>query len=109
MTKVLYICSQNKLRSPTAESAFSNYPGLKSFFSRINNDAGNIVIPELIEWADVIFVMEKSHKNKLQKKFRKCLNNKSVICLGILDEYDYMVPELVKIFETRIPKILRLI
>ncbi|WP_375471140.1 hypothetical protein [uncultured Nostoc sp.] len=30
MKKLLFICSQNKLRSPTAEAVFSEYEGLET-------------------------------------------------------------------------------
>ncbi len=32
--------------------------------------------PELIEWAEIIFVMERAHRLKVSKKFRKHLNGK---------------------------------
>ncbi len=72
----------------------------------LDTDAKIKVTKELIEWADLIFVMEKNHKNRLQKKFKQYLADKKVICLDIPDHYDYMDPELVKIFEDRIPRII---
>jgi predicted protein tyrosine phosphatase len=53
------------------------------------------VSPELLEWADIIFVMERVHRNKLSKKFRAYLKNQRVVVLGIADEYEYMDPALV--------------
>jgi predicted protein tyrosine phosphatase len=46
--------------------------------------------------------MEKAQKNKLQKKFRKYINNQRVICLDIPDDYEYMQPELVEILEQKL-------
>ncbi len=81
MKNVLFICSQNKLRSPTAEQVFSSYPGIDCSSAGLNNDAENPVTPELVEWAEIIFVMEKTHRSKLTSKFRKYLNNKRIICV----------------------------
>ncbi len=104
--KLLFICSQNKLRSPTAEQVFSDDPNLEVESAGLNNDAENIVTPESVLWADIIFVMEKKHKNKLSKKFKKYLNNQRVVCLDIPDRYDYMDPDLITILETKVMKYL---
>ena len=106
MKKVLFICSQNKLRSPTAEAVFGNHPELEVQSAGLNNDAVNVLTPELVEWAETIFVMEKVHKNKLQKKFRRQLRGQKVIELGIPDEYDYMHPELVSKLKEKVPRLL---
>lgn len=67
----------------------------------LNPEAETQVSPELLEWADVIFVMERAHRNKLSKKFRAHLGDKRIICLDIPDEFDYMDPALVKILEAK--------
>ena len=59
----------------------------------LNNDAIVPLSPEQVEWADVIFVMEKEHRNKLNRKFKRHLNGQRVIVLGIPDDYDFMDPE----------------
>jgi predicted protein tyrosine phosphatase len=43
-----------------------------------------------IGWADIIFCMEKSHLNRLRRKFPEALHGKRVVCLHIPDEYEYM-------------------
>lgn len=106
MKKVLFICSQNRLRSPTAEQVFSSYKGIEVSSAGTNNDANNPVTPELLVWADLIIVMEREHRNKLQKKFRSSLNGKRIICLEIPDDFDYMDPELIKILKAKIPRFL---
>ena len=68
--KVLFVCSQNRLRSPTAEQVFSTWPGIDVSSAGLNHDAENPVTPELVEWADIILVMEKAHRNKLVKQFK---------------------------------------
>ena len=104
MQHILFICSQNKLRSPTAEQVFSGVEGLEVLSAGTNNDAINPVTPELILWADKILVMEPTHREKLKKKFRAQLNGQRIICLGIPDNYEFMDPELVKILLKKVPQ-----
>ena len=106
MRNVLFICSQNRLRSPTAEQIFSNRDGIAVSSAGLNNDAENPVTPELLQWADVIFVMEKAHRNKLSSKFKAYLGNKKIICLDIPDEYEFMDPVLIRILEAKVSKFL---
>lgn len=104
MKNILFICSQNKLRSPTAEQVFTSHAGIECSSAGLNHDAENPVTPELVEWADVIFVMEKAHRNKLTAKFKKQLNNKRVICLDIPDDYAFMDPVLIKLLNARVTR-----
>ncbi|MEA5574339.1 low molecular weight protein tyrosine phosphatase family protein [Calothrix sp. UHCC 0171] len=106
MKKLLFICSQNKLRSPTAEAIFSEYPNLEAESAGLNHDAEVPVSPEAIEWADMIFVMEKVHRQKLSQKFQPFLKGKRIICLDIPDEYDYMNADLIKILKSKVLAIL---
>ncbi len=106
MQKILFVCSQNKLRSPTAEQVFSEMPGLDALSAGTNNDAVTPLTSELVEWADKIFVMENTHRQKLQKRFRSSLNGKKIICLGIPDDFSYMDPELIAILKKKIPPFL---
>lgn len=103
---VLFICSQNRLRSPTAEQVFADYPGIETASAGINRDAENPVTPELLAWADVIFVMERAHRNKLSAKFKPYLAHKRVVCLEIPDDYAFMDPALVRLLEVRVPRYL---
>ncbi len=102
MTRVLFVCTQNRLRSPTAEQVFSNRPGFEVASAGTDPSAGVPVSIELIEWADVIFVMERAHRNRLAKKFRPYLKTKRVVCLNIPDEFAYMDPALVRILEGKL-------
>ncbi|WP_293079457.1 low molecular weight protein tyrosine phosphatase family protein [Moorena sp. SIO3H5] len=104
MKKVLFICSQNKLRSPTAEAVFAEEPRLLVASAGLNNNAEVPVTPELLKWADIIFVMEKSHRNKLSKKFKKYLNKQRVVCLEIPDSYGYMDPVLVSLLKAKVSR-----
>jgi predicted protein tyrosine phosphatase len=100
--RALFICTQNRLRSPTAEQVFSSWPGVETDSAGLGNDANVPLSVEQIEWATIIFVMENAHRNKLSKKFKTHLNAKKIICLNIPDEYEFMQPELVKLFEIKV-------
>jgi predicted protein tyrosine phosphatase len=102
MKHVLFICSQNRLRSPTAEQLFSDREGFAVASAGLNADAETPVSPELLEWADIVFVMERSHRNKLSKKFRSYLHSKRIICLDIPDNFSYMDPALIRLLETKV-------
>jgi predicted protein tyrosine phosphatase len=104
MKNVLFICSQNKLRSPTAEQVFSSYVGIACSSAGLNRDAENPVTPELLEWAHLIFVMEKAHRSRLSSRFGKHLGGAQIVCLDIPDEYGYMDPDLVDLLEARVPR-----
>jgi predicted protein tyrosine phosphatase len=83
MKKLLFLCSRNKLRSPTAEAIFSEYEGLEVESAGLNPDAEVLVSTEMVESADIIFVMEKSHRSKLSKKFKSALKGKRVDSLSV--------------------------
>lgn len=102
MKTVLFVCSQNRLRSPTAEQVFADHDGVEVSSAGLDATCGNPVTSELVEWADIIFVMERSHRNKLQRRFRRSLKRARVICLGIPDDYDFMDPILIRLLETRV-------
>ena len=101
MTRVLFVCSQNKLRSPTAEHVFSGRAGFEVASAGTDRSAENPVSTELIDWADVIFVMERAHRNRLRERFRAHLKNKRMICLDIPDEFEYMDPMLIRLLEAK--------
>ena len=104
---LLFVCSQNRLRSPTAERVFSEYPGVSAISAGTNAGAPTPVSGDLIEWADIILVMEKSHRNRVAKKFRAQLKGKRLMVLDIPDEFEYMQPELVNLLKARVGRLVR--
>ena len=104
--KILFVCSQNRLRSPTAEQVFSARPDLEVASAGTNHDAETPLSAELVEWADVIFVMERTHRSKVQKRFRRALGGTRLVCLDIPDDYEFMDPDLVRLLEARLARYL---
>lgn len=100
---LLFLCSRNNLRSPTAERIFSEIDGIDVASAGVAPDAYYPVTSELVEWADTIFVMEPQHRTKLNNKFGKWLKSKKVVCLNIKDDYKYMDDKLVALLKQRVP------
>ncbi len=104
--KLLFVCSKNQLRSPTAEHIFSQINGIEALSAGTEKDADVPLDEELIEWAEYIFVMEKTHERKVREKFKKQINNQKIICLNIKDDFKYMDSELIKILKSKLEKYL---
>jgi len=66
------------------------------------SDAEEPCSAELVAWADIIFVMERGHRAKLQHRFKAHLKRARVVCLDIPDDYAFMQPELVALLEKRV-------
>ncbi|MGY4640334.1 low molecular weight protein tyrosine phosphatase family protein [Pseudomonas sp. TE24901] len=103
---VLFICSKNRLRSPTAEQLFADWPGIETASAGVSNDADVPVSQELLAWAELIFVMEPIHRKKLTARFASELKGKRIVCLHVPDDYEYMAPALIKLLEGRVGRYL---
>ena len=100
---ILFVCSRNRLRSPTAELVFAGWPGVDTASAGLSPDADVPVTPELLAWAETIFVMERVHRVRLNERFRPHLRHARVICLEIPDDFAFMAPALVRLLEARVP------
>ncbi|GAB4049878.1 hypothetical protein GCM10028810_42060 [Spirosoma litoris] len=54
---------------------------------------------KLIQWADLIFAMEKRHKQRLLERFSEEIGGRQIIVLDIPDHYPFMDPELIGILQ----------
>ena len=100
--KLLFVCSRNRMRSLTAEKVFSGIPGVQARSAGTQPEARVVVTAGHVGWADIIFVMEKSHLRKLRQKFGEALEGKEVITLHIPDQYQFMEPELIDTLQTKV-------
>jgi predicted protein tyrosine phosphatase len=107
MQRILFLCSRNKLRSPTAEAVFARLPGVETDSAGLADDAVTPLCSEQLEWATLIVVMEEVHRKKLNRQFSRHLKGKRIVCLRIPDNYAYMQPELVQLLEQRVGPLLR--
>jgi predicted protein tyrosine phosphatase len=102
--RVLFVCGENRLRSPTAEQVFADWPGIEVSSAGLDDGADNPVTPELLAWADLIFAMERAHRARLQSKFRSQLKGRRIVCLNIPDIYRFMDAQLVRLLKASVPK-----
>src|SRR6266567_2162747 len=96
-TKLLFICSQNRWRSLTAETLVQEIDGFTARSAGTERGARVRVTEGHLRWADLIFVMEKRHAERLQSKFPQAVQGKQIVCLHIPDNYGYMAPQLVEL------------
>jgi predicted protein tyrosine phosphatase len=108
VTHVLFICSRNQWRSPTAEQLFRSDPRLAVRSAGTSSSARRRVDASDIAWADVVIVMEGRHKAQLLQGFRGALANKTIHVLDIPDDYGFMDPELVDQLQASVPALLGL-
>ncbi|WP_020558576.1 low molecular weight protein tyrosine phosphatase family protein [Thiofilum flexile] len=99
---LLFICSRNQWRSPTAEALWKNDPRFNTRSAGTSPKARKTVSSSDIRWADIIFVMEEKHKNRLIAEFTRMLDYKPVYVLDIPDDYHYMDPQLILELEAKV-------
>lgn len=102
MKQVLFVCSQNKLRSPTAEEVFAGYRGVSTDSAGTNRGAVSELTEEHILAADLIFVMEKTHREKVMRKFGHLIKHQRLICLDIPDNYGFMEEALITLLKRKV-------
>ena len=105
---VLFICSRNQWRSPTAETIFRDHPKLNTRSAGTASNARRNLQANDIHWADVIMVMEEEHKLRIKANFKHEIGYKSVHILDIPDNYGYMDNELIELLKTSVPFLLGL-
>jgi predicted protein tyrosine phosphatase len=99
--RVLFLCSRNRRRSPTAERMLANRPDVEVASAGLAPDADEPVSPEALEWAQLIFVMEPVHRRRLARHFGKHIRHAKVVCLDIRDDFAFMDDALVALLEQR--------
>jgi len=100
LKNLLFICSRNQWRSPTAETIWRRYSRFNVKSAGTSPRAKKTITQADIRWADIIFVMEQKHKNRLKAEFTRLLDHKPMHVLDIPDEYKYMDPELIEELES---------
>ncbi|MEH6631329.1 MAG: phosphotyrosine protein phosphatase [Halopseudomonas aestusnigri] len=103
MNNILFICSKNQWRSPTAESLFRKNPNLSVRSAGTSSSARRQGTLNDIQWADIILVMEDKHKSRLKVEFRRHLEYIPLHVLDIPDDYPFMDPQLIEILEQTVP------
>lgn len=107
-TNILFVCSRNQWRSPTAEQIWRKHPALSVRSGGTSPNARHPISANDLAWAHVVFVMEEKHKSRLVAEHRRLLDNKPIHVLDIPDEYKYMDEELVGLLRQTVGSILGL-
>jgi len=96
LSNLIFICSKNQWRSPTAELLFKNHSEHRARSAGTSDKARIKINQKMIGWADVIFVMERKHKDIIKQQFS---TDKPIIVLDIEDNYQFGDPELIAILK----------
>lgn len=99
---LLFVCSQNQWRSPTAEALFDQHPHYEARSAGTEAGARVRVTAGLLGWADAVFVMERRHAERLRAKFGEALPGKPLIVLRIPDDYQFGDARLVALLRAKL-------
>lgn len=105
-TKLLFVCSANQWRSPTAQQLFKGSHHYDARSAGTRAGARVRLTDRHVLWADRIFVMENRHRLILQRDFRPALTDKPLDVLDIPDDHRYMDPELIELLLARLSPLL---
>ena len=100
--RVLFICHLNRSRSATAERVFCKHHDLDVRSAGTASDARVQVNTRMLEWADVIFTMDNTQQEALERLFPGHPALPRLICLDIPDDFAFLQPDLVKLLEDRV-------
>jgi len=106
LKRVLFVCTANIDRSPTAEDLLKNVEGFEVQSAGVWFNARRRISKELIDWADIIFVMEDFHKEVIMTL--KPDADKKIVVLNIPDIYLRNDPELINILKVKLAEFLKI-
>jgi predicted protein tyrosine phosphatase len=104
--KVLFVCSRNQWRSPTAERVAREWPSVEARSAGMSPNATCTLNERHLRWADIVIVMEKKHRERIVARFPAMLRKDQIHVLNIPDDYQFMDPELVDWIEAAVPPLL---
>ena len=104
--RLLFLCSRNQWRSPTAEKVYQNDPRVEVRSAGTSASARCRVSEKLLRWADRVMVMEHAHKQRLREQFPEVVRELHIDVLDIPDDFEFMNPELVALIRERVEPLL---
>ena len=99
---MLFVCSANQQRSPTAEQLYRDDSRFAVRSAGTSPPANQPVTEQLLEWADLVVVMEEHHAQTIRERFPVASRNVRLVVLGIPDIYSYMDPSLQRQIRERV-------
>ena len=106
--RILFVCSRNEWRSPTAERVFGRDPRIVVRSGGTARSARRRVTIGDLHWADTVLVMERSHRSKLREQFPES-RDLDVIVLDVPDDYGFMDPDLVELLEATVAPLIEVL
>ncbi len=91
----------------TAEEIFKGSPEFEVRSGGTQPSARIPITEGMLRWADVIFVMEKSHLQRLNERHSQILREKLLAVLHIPDDYEFMQEELTLELEAKVTPVLQ--
>ena len=99
---MLFVCSRNQWRSPTAERIFRNDSRMSVRSCGLSDSSPRKLRATDLEWADVVFVMESKHRSRIRESMLQVLGHTPLHVLDIPDDYQFMDPELIDLLQERV-------
>ena len=100
--RVLFICRLNRHRSATAERIFCKRSDLEVRSAGTQEDSLVRVNARMLEWAEVIFVMDPMQLESLRRMFPSHPALDRIICLDIPDVFVFLQPKLVELLQEKV-------
>jgi len=91
----LFVCGQNKKRSPTAERIFRHLPHIAVRSCGVSPKARRRLTEADLNWADTVWVMEARHRQRIEAEFPEAAHGMHCVTLDIPDEHEFMDPDLI--------------
>jgi predicted protein tyrosine phosphatase len=91
--KILFVCAMNKQRSVTAERLYRNDARLEVRSADVRSEASRRVSETDLLWADLVFVMEREHKQWIDHRFEE-IDLPRIDVLDVPDDFEVMDPAL---------------
>lgn len=101
--RLLFICRLNRIRSATAERLFAKRTDLDVRSAGTAPDALVRVNVNMLDWADLIFIMDGEQRRWLESTFTGHPALARIVCLDIPDDFTFLQPELIELLEQRVP------
>jgi predicted protein tyrosine phosphatase len=99
--RILFVCQFNRSRSSTAERVFAKDPGLDVRSAGTSDDALVKVNARMLEWADIVFIMDAGQQRWLDQHFSGDPALTRIVNLDIADAYTFLDPQLVALLQER--------
>jgi predicted protein tyrosine phosphatase len=104
--RLLFLCSRNHWRSPTAEAVYQKDARVEVCSAGVSASARRRVTEKLLCWADLVCVMEPWHKQKLCVDFPAVFHDLCIEVLDIPDDYEFMDPVLIELIQASVEPLL---